>query len=234
MAASNKAKRTFFVFDDLRIYDLNPESAKLSAVIGPDGVDPRTIDPDNLPEGFRLIVPQNVLDSDEDEATIEFYSQAEHWRESQYVGNLIHSALLAAGATGEQAHCDIFADSFDDLLDDLQCDVINFLVDRGYSVSCKSKPQRHGVGVIVSRCRPEQQAIIEKALEAAVAASKSAYEERAAELVEALRREAEEKRDEQRIALFDEAVELLEDLRYAGDTDQLQAINKFLAKVAKN
>lgn len=38
-----------------RVYDLDPSAAELWAVAGPDGVDPATIDPDNLPPGFRWL-----------------------------------------------------------------------------------------------------------------------------------------------------------------------------------
>jgi len=41
-------------FDGLTVYDLGPAGDNL-AVAGPDGVDPRTIDPKNLPEGFRWL-----------------------------------------------------------------------------------------------------------------------------------------------------------------------------------
>lgn len=41
--------------DGLRIYDLDPQAADLWAVAGPSGVDPKTIDPDNLPTGFRWV-----------------------------------------------------------------------------------------------------------------------------------------------------------------------------------
>ena len=37
------------------IYDLDPLAGDLWAVAGPAGVDPTTIDPDCLPEGFRWI-----------------------------------------------------------------------------------------------------------------------------------------------------------------------------------
>ena len=147
---------------------------------------------------------------------------------------MIDSALAESDATGEEACCDIHNSDFDDLLDDLQSDVINFLTDRGYSVSCKPKPQRHGVGVIVDTYAPEQQAIIEKALEAAVAASKPAYVERAASLVQGLRAIEQEKQDAKRLALFDEAVDLLVrghiGIRVYGLKDD---IKDFLAKVAK-
>lgn len=235
MATSNTAKRTNGVYNGLRVYDLSPKRGKSLAVVGPDGADPRTLDPENLPVGFRQVALQDIADCDEDEAEIGLYSQIEHWRESHYVGSVIDSALISAGATGEEAHT-IANNLFDDLLDDLQCDTINFLVDRGYSVSCKPIPMRIGNGVIVRKYRPEQQGIIEKALEAAVTASKSAYEERAVELVEALRREAEANRDAKRLELFDEAVELLEEVASDSriDDGHSQRINEFLAKVAKN
>lgn len=41
--------------DGLTIYDLDPQSAELWAVAGPADVDPTTIDPDALPDGFRWI-----------------------------------------------------------------------------------------------------------------------------------------------------------------------------------
>ena len=244
MAASKLARRTDRVFGGLRIYDLDPQNANLVAVIGPDGADPWTLDPEALPEGFRWCSDEEWEQAHEDTAEIVLHSQAENWRESHYIGGLIDSALATAGATGEEAVCDIDTADFDSLLDDLQCDVINFLVDRGYSVSCKPKPQRHGVGVIVDTYAPEQQAIIEKALEAAVAASKPAYVERAASLVQGLRAVEQEKQDAKRLALFDEAVDLLErsfkpilesaiDLQVDTLETLQQDIKDFLAKVAK-
>ena len=41
--------------DGLAIYDLDPQAGELWAVAGPAGVDPRSIDPDSLPEGFRWV-----------------------------------------------------------------------------------------------------------------------------------------------------------------------------------
>jgi hypothetical protein len=37
------------------VYDLDPQASELWAVAGPAGVDPRTIDPDALPAGFRWV-----------------------------------------------------------------------------------------------------------------------------------------------------------------------------------
>ena len=244
MATSNRAKRTRHTFDGLRVYDLDPQASELWACIGPEGADPRTLDPDNLPEGFRLITPSEWEAVESGEAEIVLYSQTEHWRESHYIGRLIDSALAESDVTGEEACCDIHNSDFDDLLDDLQSDVINFLVDRGYSVYCTPLPQRHGDGVIVDQYRPEQQAIIEKALEAAVAASKPFYVARAQTLVLQLRNEAAAKQDAKRLALFDEAADLLlRTLQPIGEiplASQLATlktlkgdIQNFLAKVAK-
>ena len=41
--------------DGLRVYDLSPNAPSLWAVAGPGGVDPATIDSDNLPNGFRWV-----------------------------------------------------------------------------------------------------------------------------------------------------------------------------------
>jgi hypothetical protein len=41
--------------DLLRAYDLAPQASELLVVVGPDDVNPDTIDPDNLPAGFRWI-----------------------------------------------------------------------------------------------------------------------------------------------------------------------------------
>jgi hypothetical protein len=41
--------------DGLTVYDLDPQASELWAVAGPAGVDPRTIDPDALPDGFRWV-----------------------------------------------------------------------------------------------------------------------------------------------------------------------------------
>ena len=52
MHAINTGKQTQ---DGLTVYDLDPQASELWAVAGPDGIEPRTIDPDNLPEGFRWV-----------------------------------------------------------------------------------------------------------------------------------------------------------------------------------
>ncbi len=41
--------------DGLTIYDLAPQASELWVVAGPAGVDPETIDTDNLPDGFRWV-----------------------------------------------------------------------------------------------------------------------------------------------------------------------------------
>lgn len=41
--------------DGLTVYDLDPQASELWVVAGPAGVDPKTIDTDNLPEGFRWV-----------------------------------------------------------------------------------------------------------------------------------------------------------------------------------
>ncbi len=56
MAASNKAIATSKITaDGLTVYDLDPQAAELWAVAGPAGVDPTTIDPEDLPDGFRWV-----------------------------------------------------------------------------------------------------------------------------------------------------------------------------------
>lgn len=50
-----KAIATSHTLDGLRVYDLDPASSELWAVAGPAGIDPRTIDWDNLPAGFRWV-----------------------------------------------------------------------------------------------------------------------------------------------------------------------------------
>lgn len=52
MNAINTGKKTS---DGLSVYDLDPQASELWAVAGPDGIDPSTIDPDSLPDGFRWI-----------------------------------------------------------------------------------------------------------------------------------------------------------------------------------
>jgi hypothetical protein len=241
VATSNTAKRTNGVYKGLRVYDLSPEPGKSLAVVGPDGADPRTLDPDNLPIGFRQVALHDLAHNTlHDKAEISLCSKVVRWRESHYVGHLIDLALVSAGATGEEVDS-IARHLFDDLLDDLQCDVINFLTDRGYSVLIRDVPEHFGIGVFLHKHKPEQQRIIEKALEAAATASKSAYEEIAVELVDALRREAEQNRDAERLELFDEAVDLLRDAKEylrttipSRDRTVLSSdIQKFLAKVAK-
>jgi hypothetical protein len=41
--------------DGLTVYDLDPQAGELWAVAGPNGFDPKAIDPDNLPDGFRWV-----------------------------------------------------------------------------------------------------------------------------------------------------------------------------------
>ena len=41
--------------DGLTIYDLDPQASELWVVAGPAGVDPNTIDTDNLQDGFRWV-----------------------------------------------------------------------------------------------------------------------------------------------------------------------------------
>jgi hypothetical protein len=48
--------------DDLTVYDLDPNASELWVVAGPDGHDACTIDPDNLPDGFRWITDQEWED----------------------------------------------------------------------------------------------------------------------------------------------------------------------------
>ncbi len=43
--------------DGLAVYDLAPQAGDLYAVAGPAGIDPRTIDQDSLPAGFRWVEP---------------------------------------------------------------------------------------------------------------------------------------------------------------------------------
>lgn len=52
MTAIQTGTRTF---DGLAVYDLDPQASQLWAVAGPDGIDPSTIDPDSLPDGFRWV-----------------------------------------------------------------------------------------------------------------------------------------------------------------------------------
>lgn len=41
--------------DGLTVYDLDPNAAELWVVAGPEGYDPKAIDTDNLPDGFRWV-----------------------------------------------------------------------------------------------------------------------------------------------------------------------------------
>ena len=52
---SRPTRTALVTHDGLRVYDLDPLAVDLWAVAGPDGVDPATIDPDALPDGFRWL-----------------------------------------------------------------------------------------------------------------------------------------------------------------------------------
>ncbi len=41
--------------DGLTVYDIDPLSSELWAVAGPAGIDPESIDPDELPQGCRWV-----------------------------------------------------------------------------------------------------------------------------------------------------------------------------------
>ena len=55
--------------DGLTVYDLDPHAAELWAVAGPAGVDPTTIDPDDIPDGFRWIDDAEWSDAVEAQTT---------------------------------------------------------------------------------------------------------------------------------------------------------------------
>lgn len=63
--------------DGLTIYDLEPQAAVLVAVAGPAGHDPRTIDDDDLPEGFRWVGPGEWADACERLDDAAFIAQLE-------------------------------------------------------------------------------------------------------------------------------------------------------------
>jgi hypothetical protein len=56
---------------DVVWYDLDPHASDLWVVAGPHGHDPATIDPDNLPDGFRWV------SEDEWEKYHEYYSRGD-------------------------------------------------------------------------------------------------------------------------------------------------------------
>jgi hypothetical protein len=49
------AKTSLLTQDNLRVYDLDPQSLEISAVAGPDGYEPDELDLDHLPTGFPRI-----------------------------------------------------------------------------------------------------------------------------------------------------------------------------------
>ncbi len=59
---TNAIATTKITSDGLRVYDLDPRASELWAVAGPDGYDPTTIDPDDLPEGFRWVEEEEWSD----------------------------------------------------------------------------------------------------------------------------------------------------------------------------
>jgi len=64
---SNSVKTNKKTADGLTVYDLDPKSAELWAVAGPDSVDAKTIDHECLPDGFRWVTAdewQILEDSD--------------------------------------------------------------------------------------------------------------------------------------------------------------------------
>lgn len=52
--------------DGLTVYDLCPQGGELLAVAGPSGFDPKLIDPDNLPDGFRWVESDEWADLQSD------------------------------------------------------------------------------------------------------------------------------------------------------------------------
>jgi hypothetical protein len=52
--------------DGERIYDLDPLAAELWAIAGPDGLDPTTIWPDDLPTGCRWLSDDEWAESETD------------------------------------------------------------------------------------------------------------------------------------------------------------------------
>lgn len=68
-------KTDLITADGLCVYDLCPNASELWTVAGPDGVDPATIDIDDLPAGFRVVTDyewESLQDDDDqdDEPTI--------------------------------------------------------------------------------------------------------------------------------------------------------------------
>jgi hypothetical protein len=83
--------------DGLTIYDLDPLSAELWAIAGPAGHDPKAIDTDDLPDGFRWITTEEweELQSEEDRTEGTGNDFSIMW---QFMGRLSKDGFQAAEA----------------------------------------------------------------------------------------------------------------------------------------
>lgn len=254
MATSNTAKRTKYkTADGLRIYDLEPLTLDIFAVAGPDWKDPRSIDGEDLPEGFRWITNDEWEKAIKTEVPDEFVIDGtdNSWFCCEGVLSLIESALQNQKATENEIEevGEDFFDGFDDLMDDLRSDTCNFLEDRGYVVRLEHLTEidvrivSNGHDILLDNPLDEAKAnLFSGALAFAKNASYPHYFERAGWVLKMLRAEKENKQVEDRLALLDEAVDLLRDAKEylrttipSRDRTVLSSdIQKFLAKVAKN
>ena len=250
MATSNTAKRTKFkTADGLRIYDLSPLTMDIFAVAGPDWKDPRSIDCEDLPEGFRWITNEEWEKAIQTEVPDEFVfaHNDQQWLHSAWLYDFTGDVLRKCKATEEEINelCDGGFSGFEDLMVDLQCDLCHFLEDRGYVVILEDSPSGfQRCGPISSKLITEsdKMQLFHDASRYAKNASYPHYFERAGKVLEKLRAEKEKEQADDRLALLDEAVELLrgakEYLRTtipSRDRTMLSSgIQKFLAKVAKN
>jgi hypothetical protein len=84
--------------DGLTVYDLDPQAADLWAVAGPDGLDPATIDTDNLPDGCRWV----------DNGEWEWLNAGSptYWQAELYRGGELYDAGYPKRQTREEAEED--------------------------------------------------------------------------------------------------------------------------------
>lgn len=78
--------------DGLTVYDLDPQASELWAVAGPAGYDIKSIDPDNLPPGFRWVDNDEWADL---QSEIDYSTVADHVYEYKFATDSEHGSIMA-------------------------------------------------------------------------------------------------------------------------------------------